>query len=175
MFGREEIEFTDVFSKDVIKQVLFGLCHFGLPMGHGWGTLLCLCYNRMAEIDGRKKIKSIFKYFFTARKITENVDLCSQFATKPCFAVLEVLTRQSGWDSSSQQRWLQHDLALGNAATPNLVSKALQGYGSTSASPHGHPNPTEPLCLQEHCCHSLPSFSLAGFVPVSNLISLAVI
>lgn len=40
-----------------------------IPMGHGWGTLLCLCCNRMAEIDGKKN-RSIFKSFFTARKMS---------------------------------------------------------------------------------------------------------
>lgn len=47
------------------------------------------------------KGKSILKYFFTARKITQNVDLCPQSATKSSFAILNLRTSQNVWDLSA--------------------------------------------------------------------------
>lgn len=87
---RAEIDFIVVFSKDIIKQVSFGWCHFGLLVQCGRDTPLCAAVQWLKDKKGKKK--SILKYFFTARKITQDVDLCPQSAIKSHFAIMEVLT-----------------------------------------------------------------------------------
>lgn len=83
-----------------------------------------------------EKGKSILKHFFTARKITQNVDLCPQSATRSGSAILNLLTSQNVWDLSSQlKRLLQDYLTLDNPGAPDIVLKAPQEHGEGAALP----------------------------------------
>lgn len=76
------------------------------------------------------------KHFFTARKITQNVDLCPQSATRSGSAILNLLTSQNVWDLSSQlKRLLQDYLTLDNPGAPDIVLKAPQEHGEGAALP----------------------------------------
>lgn len=50
---RGEIDFMDVFSKDIIKQVSYGRCHFSLSMRCGWDAPLCVAIEWLKEMGGK--------------------------------------------------------------------------------------------------------------------------
>lgn len=100
-------------------------------MQRGWDAPLFVCIAVELLKDGKGK-KNVLKYFFTARKIIQNVDLCPQSSTKSNFAISDILTSQSVWDSSSQ---LQRDLTLDSPEASDVTLKAPQGHGEGAVLP----------------------------------------
>lgn len=100
-------------------------------MQRGWDAPLFVCVA-VESLKRWKGEKTILKYFFTARKITRNVDLCPQSSTTSNFAISDIVTSQSIWHSSSQ---LPGDLTLDSPGAPDVTLKAPQGHGEGAVLP----------------------------------------